>query len=364
MEVRRLLTCASSGAAFHRRSGAVGGSREGCDAVVAGVQARIHSSAPGPFSAIASLIESDDSTRLSLGLPGDRRPQAAPGLFALKGGGSGGPGSVAGAMPGEVALSWPGGWPLSPWAPSMPVCRSVAASGDAVAAHPAGNRPRSSRAIHQIFALGGDELEQFRDTLSTGVRLEPREQVVDQTGAARCADTAGQEQGLGGCGRGRLGFLLVEVTGRAIAKEHTPRLVPGRGQQALALGDELVGAGGVAEIEKGLPGVDGEVRRRHPCTPGVPGGANAGEVFLGRCEGAQYGAPVTEVASRREGSGEARLEKAAGGGVRGFRPGNPTAPGWRQALQCACPRAHRLPLLRSAGPAAARRAARTPVGSG
>jgi hypothetical protein len=89
----------------------------------------------------------------------------------------------------------------------------------------------------------------------------------------------------------------------------------------LALGNELVGAAGVAEVEQALPRVNSQVCFRHPGAPCWPVGSGIVEVFLGRCEGAQHGAPFPEVASRREGPGEAQLEKAAGGGVAGAGQG-------------------------------------------
>ncbi len=57
----------------------------------------------------------------------------------------------------------------------------------------------------------------------------------------------------------------------------------------LALGEELVGGAGVAEVEEGLAAVDGEVGLRHPCAPGAPVGAGAVEDVFGGVEGAAGG---------------------------------------------------------------------------
>lgn len=53
----------------------------------------------------------------------------------------------------------------------------------------------------------------------------------------------------------------------AVGEEHAAGLVPGRGQQAFAFGDEPVGAAGVAEVQEGLAGVDGEVGFGYPGGP-------------------------------------------------------------------------------------------------
>ncbi|MEV7797312.1 hypothetical protein AB0O68_36070 [Streptomyces sp. NPDC087512] len=80
--------------------------------------------------------------------------------------------------------------------------------------------------------------------------------------------------------------MEVEVAGRLVGEEDAAGFAPGGGQQAFAVGDELVGAGGVAEVEEGLAGVDGEVGVGEP---GAPCGAVAGglvEVFFGGGVGA------------------------------------------------------------------------------
>jgi hypothetical protein len=91
------------------------------------------------------------------------------------------------------------------------------------------------------------------------------EKVVEEADAAGSADTAGQEQGLGGGGRGGLGFLQIEEAGGAVGEEYPAGPVTRRGHQAFALRDELVGGTGVPEVQEGLAGVHGETGLRHPC---------------------------------------------------------------------------------------------------
>jgi 6-phosphogluconate dehydrogenase (decarboxylating) len=107
-------------------------------------------------------------------------------------------------------------------------------------------------------ASGDGELEELWNALSMPVGLEAGEQVLDEADAARRADVTGQRKRLGGGGRGGLGFLQVEVAGGPVGEEDTFRLVPGGRQEAFAVGDELVGAAGVAEVREGLAGVHGE----------------------------------------------------------------------------------------------------------
>jgi hypothetical protein len=67
-------------------------------------------------------------------------------------------------------------------------------------------------------------VEEFRDTRHAGVGAEAGEEGFDDAGAAGRSDAAGEEQSLGGGGRGGLGFLLVEVTGGLVGEEHAPGL--------------------------------------------------------------------------------------------------------------------------------------------
>jgi len=127
----------------------------------------------------------------------------------------------------------------------------------------------------------GDQMQQARHAGNLTVGPEARDEVFDQADAPRGVDAAGQEQRLNGGGYGRFGLFEVEVAGRPIREEDATGLAPGGGQHAFAVGDELVRAGGVAEVQEGLAGVDGEVGVGKP---GAPGGAFAGglvEVFLG-----------------------------------------------------------------------------------
>ncbi|MFI9248027.1 hypothetical protein ACIGXF_36950 [Streptomyces sp. NPDC053086] len=114
---------------------------------------------------------------------------------------------------------------------------------------------------HRIrpFLLCGSELEEFWNALSVLVGLEAGEKVVDELHAAGCSDATCQEQGLGGGGRGGLGFLQIEVARGAVGEKHPAGLVPDRGEQAFAFGDELVGAADVTEVQEGLAGVHGEI---------------------------------------------------------------------------------------------------------
>ena len=153
--------------------------------------------------------------------------------------------------------------------------------------------------------LCGSKLEEFRNALGVLVGMEAGEQIVDKLHAAWCSDVTCQKQGLGGGGCGGLGFLEVEVACGAVGEKHPAGLVPGRGQQAFAFGDELVGAGGVAEVQEGLAGVDGEVGFGYPGTPGGPVGTDIAQVFLRCGKGAQHGASFAAVALCGEGAGEA-----------------------------------------------------------
>ncbi|MGW7387007.1 hypothetical protein [Streptomyces sp. NPDC054794] len=114
---------------------------------------------------------------------------------------------------------------------------------------------------HRIrpFLLCGSELEEFRNALGVLVVLEAGEKVVDKLHAPGCSDATCQKQGFGGGGRGGLGFLQIEVARGTVGEKHPAGLVPGRGQQALAFGDEQVGTADVAKVQKGLAGVHGEI---------------------------------------------------------------------------------------------------------
>jgi hypothetical protein len=176
-------------------------------------------------------------------------------------------------------------------------------------------------------------VEKFWDSPGVGVGLEAGEEVVDELDAARCSQAPGEEQGLGGGGRGGLGLGLVEVAGGAVGEEHAAGLVPGCGQEAFAFGDELVGAGGVAEVEETLAGVDGEVGLGDPCAPGGSVTTGSAEVLLGCGQGPQCAAAFLLCG---EGAREAQLERATRGRVVGAgqgvvedvcRGGGVTAPG-------------------------------------
>ncbi|MGW0801279.1 hypothetical protein [Streptomyces sp. NPDC002692] len=119
-----------------------------------------------------------------------------------------------------------------------------------------------------------------------------------------------------------------------------------------AFGDEQVSAGGVAEVEEGLPGVHGEVGVRHPPAPGGPSGPDVAEVVLGGGDGPQGGALF---ALRGEGAGQASCsrERAAGRRARvGARVRMVAAVGWswRQAAWSA--RSLRMPAPMSGSAAA------------
>lgn len=96
---------------------------------------------------------------------------------------------------------------------------------------------------------GGCELEEFRNALGVGVGLEAGEELVDEADAAGRAEPAGEEEGFCGGGRGGFGLLKVEVARGAVGEEDAAGLVAGCRQHLFALVDELVGAGGVAEVE-------------------------------------------------------------------------------------------------------------------
>jgi hypothetical protein len=161
-------------------------------------------------------------------------------------------------------------------------------------------------------------VEEFVDAVGVVVGLEAGEEGGDEVGAAGCAGSAGQEQGLGGGDRGGFGFAGVEMAGGAVGEEDAAGLVPGGGQEAFAVGDELSGAGGVAEVEEGLAGVDGEVGVGEPRAPGGPVATGAAQVVFGGSQGAQ-GRPA--FAECGVGAGEAQVEEAAGGGVAGAGEG-------------------------------------------
>ncbi|MFI2415749.1 hypothetical protein [Streptomyces sp. NPDC018947] len=75
-----------------------------------------------------------------------------------------------------------------------------------------------------------------------------------------------------------------------------------------------MGAGGVAEVEEGLAGVDGKVGVGEPWAPGRAVDGGLARVFFGCGQGAQGGAALVACGV---GAGQAELEEAAGGGVGG-----------------------------------------------